>query len=288
MANFDIYSMITERILAEMETGVIPWDRPWTGCADGAFSGASGRPYSLLNQMLLRKPGAWFTWQEIQRRGGHVKKGEKAAFVVFWKQVAVNDVDASTGEVVKKLVPMLRYYNVFHVDQAVGLKLDKTPAPPVVRENLSALKIIAEYIAKNAPLRLENESPSNRAFYSPESDTIVVPTMSQFTEQAEYYSTIFHEMTHSTGHRSRLDRLSATAHFGDESYSREELVAELGAAALCNIAGGETKKSFRNSAAYIQGWLQALRNDKTLIVKAAGAAAKAVDFILDRPAPAYT
>ena len=117
MANFDIYSMITERILAEMETGVIPWDRPWTGCADGAFSGASGRPYSLLNQMLLRKPGAWFTWQEIQRRGGHVKKGEKARMIIFWK--LYEDVDQETGEITQK--PFLRYYKVFHIDQCEGI-----------------------------------------------------------------------------------------------------------------------------------------------------------------------
>ena len=255
MATFDIYSMISDRILAELETGVIPWDRPWTGCAEGAFSGATGRPYSLLNQMLLRKPGAWFTWPEIQKRGGRVKKGERASFVVFWKQVAVNDQDPATGETKKKLVPMLRYFNVFHIDQVEGLQLDKTPAPAAVREHPGAMKIIAEYM---------------------------------FTDQAEYYSTVFHEMTHSTGHKSRLNRLSSTAHFGNESYSKEELVAELGAAALCNISGVETKKQFRNSAAYIQGWLGALRNDKTLIVKAAGAAAKAVDFILDRPAPEYT
>ena len=288
MATFDIYSMISDRILAELETGVIPWDRPWTGCAEGAFSGATGRPYSLLNQMLLRKPGAWFTWPEIQKRGGHVKKGEKASFVVFWKQVAVNDQDPATGETKKKLVPMLRYFNVFHIDQVEGLQLDKTPAPAAVKEHPGAMKIIAEYIAKNAPLRLENESLSNEAYYSPVFDKIVVPTMNQFTDQAEYYSTVFHEMTHSTGHKSRLNRLSSTAHFGNESYSKEELVAELGAAALCNISGVETKKQFRNSAAYIQGWLGALRNDKTMIVKAAGAAAKAVDFILDRPAPEYT
>ena len=288
MANFDIYTTITDRIISELETGVIPWDRPWTGCADGAFSGTTGRPYSLLNQLILRKPGAWFTWPEIQRRGGHVKKGEKASFVVFWKQVAVNDQDTTTGETKKKLVPMLRYFNVFHVDQVEGLKLDAPPVTTAVEESPSAMKIIAEYIAKNAPLRLENEGLSNKAYYSPSMDKIVVPTMKQFTDQAEYYSTVFHEMTHSTGHRSRLNRLSSTAHFGDEDYSREELVAELGAAALCNISGVETKKQFRNSAAYIQGWLRALRNDKTLIVKAAGAAAKAVDFILDRPAPEFT
>ena len=288
MSDFDVYTMITERIISELENGVIPWDRPWTGCAEGAFSGATKKPYSILNQMLLGRPGAWFTWQEIQKRGGHVKKGEKASFVVFWKRVPVYDTDPATGEALEKLVPMLRYYHVFHADQVESLRLDAVPQPVEIEEHPGALQIIAEYLARNAPLRLESGSVSNRAYYSPSRDLIVVPTMRQFTEQAEYYSTVFHEMTHSTGHASRLARLSGTAHFGNEEYSREELVAEIGAAALCNISGVESKKSFRNSAAYIQGWLQALRNDRKLIVQASGAAAKAVDFILDRPAPQFT
>ena len=108
MASFDVYSMVTDRILADLETGVIPWERPWTGREDGAFSGTTGRPYSLLNQMLLRKPGAWFTWSEIQKRGGHVKKGEKASFVVFWKQSPMFEVDEGTGEVIDMQVPVLR------------------------------------------------------------------------------------------------------------------------------------------------------------------------------------
>ena len=284
----DIYEMITDRIIAELENGVIPWDRPWTGCSEGPFSGTTGRPYSLLNQMLLRRPGAWFTWNEIQKRGGHVRKGEKASFVVFWKSVKVSEVDNSTGEVKEKLVPMLRYYQVFHISQCEGLQLDELPQVSEIEESPTALQVIAEYIANNAPLRLENEALSNKAYYSPIEDKIVVPSVRQFSEQGEYYSTVFHEMTHSTGHKSRLNRLSSTAHFGDESYSKEELVAEIGAAALCNMTGVESRKSFRNSAAYVQSWLQALRNDKKMIVQASGQAAKAVDFILGRPAPEFT
>lgn len=284
----DLYQTITDRIIAELENGVIPWERPYTGCGEGPFSGTTGKPYSILNQMLLRKPGAWFTWNEIQKRGGRVRKGEKASFVVFWKSVKVSEVDSATGEVKEKLVPMLRYYQVFHADQCEGLKLDELPKVSEVEESPTALKVIADYIAHNAPLRLENEALSNRAYYSPAEDKIVVPSVRQFSEQGEYYSTVFHEMTHSTGHKSRLDRLSSPAHFGDESYSKEELVAEIGSAILCNLTGTESKKSFRNSAAYVQSWLRALRNDKKMIVQASGQASKAVDYILGRPAPEYT
>ena len=116
---------------------------------------------------------------------------------------------------------------------------------------------------------------SDEAYYSPSADRVVLPMMEQFNSTGEYYSTAFHELTHSTGHRSRLDRLRTTAHFGNESYSKEELVAEIGAAALMNYVGLETVSTLRNSAAYVQSWLAALRNDKRLIVTASGAASKA-------------
>ena len=120
----------------------------------------------------------------------------------------------------------------------------------------------------------------DKAFYRPSNDTIVLPMMSQFAETAEYYSTAFHEMVHSTGHSNRLNRLTQTAHFGNEEYSKEELVAEIGASALVNHAGLETEKSFRNSTAYVQSWLNVLKNDKRFIVSASGKAEKAVELIL--------
>ena len=120
----------------------------------------------------------------------------------------------------------------------------------------------------------------DKAFYRPSNDTIVLPMMSQFAETAEYYSTAFHEMVHSTGHSNRLNRLTQTAHFGNEEYSKEELVAEIGASALVNQAGLETEKSFRNSTAYVQSWLNVLKNDKRFIVSASGKAEKAVELIL--------
>lgn len=129
-----------------------------------------------------------------------------------------------------------------------------------------------------------NHEAGGRAFYNPSADAVTLPLMDQFFEVSEYYSTAFHELTHSTGHTSRLNRLSKTAHFGNEEYSKEELVAEIGAAALVNHVGLETPSSFRNSAAYVQSWLKALSNDKRMIVSAAGQAEKAVRLILNEEA----
>lgn len=275
--SFDIYSAVTDRIIAQLESGLIPWDKPWTGTHGGAYSGATGKPYSLLNQMILGRPGAYFTFSEVSKRGGKVKKGEKSSMVVFWKQVKVTETDPDTGEAKEKLVPMLRYFNVFHADQCEGLKVE-APAP-VEHTAITAAEDIIDHYTGREGLTIRHQR-GDEAYYSPSRDCIVLPLMEQFTDTAEYYSTAFHEMTHSTGHSSRLNRLKATAHFGNSEYSKEELVAEIGAAALMNITGTETPKAFRNSAAYIQSWLTALRNDRRMIVSASGAAQKAVDFIL--------
>ena len=122
MAKFDIYEAVTERIIHQLQQGVIPWQKPWTGTQHGAISGTTGKPYSLLNQMLLGKPGEYYTYSQVLSRGGAVRKGEKSQIVVFWKQVKVSDMqDDETQSPVDRLIPMLRYYNVFHIDQCDGL-----------------------------------------------------------------------------------------------------------------------------------------------------------------------
>ena len=142
----------------------------------------------------------------------------------------------------------------------------------------AAEQIICDYL-KASGVKMEHQE-GDRAFYRPSTDSITLPHMAQFSATAEYYSTAFHELTHSTGHAKRLNRLEKTAFFGSEAYSKEELIAEIGASALVNVAGLETAKSFRNSTAYIQNWLTALRNDKRFIVSASGKAEKAVGLIL--------
>lgn len=275
--SFDIYSAITDRIIAQLENGIIPWERPWTGVQSGAYSGGTGKAYSLLNQLILGKPGAYFTFAEVSKRGGKVKKGEKSSMIVFWKQVKVSETDPDTGEVKEKIVPMLRYFSVFHADQCEGLQVE-APAPVEHTAITAAEEVIDHYTGREG-LTIHHQR-GNEAYYSPSRDCIVLPLMEQFTDTAEYFSTTLHECVHSTGHSSRLNRLKATAHFGNADYSKEELVAEIGAAALMNITGTETPKAFRNSAAYIQNWLTALRNDRRMIVSASGAAQKAVDYIL--------
>lgn len=274
-----VYEIVTNRIIEELEKGVIPWQKPWGGMEGGAVSGTTGKPYSLLNQMILGKPGMYFTFNQIQKLGGRVRKGEKAQMVVFWKQIPAKELDKQTGEQKEVIVPMLRYFSVFHADQIEGLKVAYIPTEQKrTVTDAQAEDIITEYI-KRSGVELEHRI-SDEAYYSPVLDRVVLPMMEQFNSTAEYYSTAFHELAHSTGHRSRLDRLRATAHFGNESYSKEELVAEIGAAALMNHVGLENASTFRNSTAYIQSWLTALRNDKRMIVSAASRAEKAVDYIL--------
>lgn len=271
----DIYAEVTSRIIAQLEQGHIPWQQPWVS-TNGCISHSTGKAYSLLNQMLLGKPGEYVTFKQCQQEGGKVRKGEKAHFVVFWRWI--EGTDKKTGEPTK--IPYLRYFNVFHIDQCDGLSakyvstLPATPASP----DESAEQIVAGYIGRSG-VKLAYEE-GDRAFYKPAADSITVPLIEQFVNTSEYYSTLFHEMVHSTGHESRLNRLEKTAFFGSEAYSKEELVAEIGASALVHHSGLETPSSFRNNTAYVESWLKALRGDKRFIVSAAGKAEKAVDLIL--------
>lgn len=270
----NLYEEITNRIISEMEQGVIPWRKPWVA-RGAAISHTTGKPYSLLNQMLLGKPGEYITYKQAAAEGGHVKKGAKAHMVVFWKFLTVEDEDTQE----EKQVPLLRYYNVFHLDDCEGISPKHfSPLPYAAEADETAENLIAAYVTRSG-VTMEHQE-GNKAFYQPSTDTIVLPLLAQFAETAEYYGTAFHEMVHSTGHESRLDRLNGTAFFGSEDYSKEELIAEIGSAALVSIAGLETDKSFRNSAAYVQSWLQVLRNDNHFIVSAAGKAEKAVNYIL--------
>lgn len=286
----DIYAEVTDRIIAELESGIIPWNRPWSGVSEGAIRRSNGKPYSLINQLLLGKPGEYLTFKQCKDEGGKVKKGAKSKMVVFWKVLHREKKDASgnvirdeNGLPVDDPIPMLRYYNVFHIDDCEGLEPKYTAehlpdtASPVER----AEEIIADYSGR-AKLTVEH-SKQNRAFYSPSRHLVSLPLMEQFEDTAGYYETAFHELTHSTGHKSLLNRFSendGAAAFGSESYSKEELVAEIGACGILHELGLETTKSFRNNAAYIQSWLSALKNDKRLIVSAAGRAEKAIRLIL--------
>lgn len=271
----DIYAEITNRILSQMEQGIIPWQKPWVA-AGKAVSYATGKPYSLLNQMLLGQPGEYATFKQVQQAGGCVRKGEKTHMVVFWKFLKVQDEETQE----EKDVPFLRYYNVFHLSQCEGLSPKHTkPLPQTANPDETAQRLAEAYCRKSG-VKLTHQ-PGDKACYRPSTDEITLPTLAQFRETSEYYGTLFHEMVHSTGHESRLNRLNQTAFFGSEAYSKEELIAEIGAAALVHHVGLETDRSFRNSTAYLQNWLSVLRNDKRFIVSASGKAEKAVEMILN-------
>lgn len=286
--NNNVYQMVADRIVAQLEQGIVSWQRPWTGVSGaegGAINYVSRKAYSFLNQCLLMQGGEYLSFKQIQDLGGRIKKGEKGSFVVFYKQLTINndkqDEEADINEL--KTIPLLRYYNVWHIDQTEGIE-SKTPAQEEepTPEYLDEQERIIEAYVQRSGLKFRNQRASNRAFYAPLTDEVVVPKITQYKERAEYYSTTFHELTHSTGASGRLNRkgiTSAEAAFGSELYSREELVAEMGAAMLCNVTGIDCAKAFKNSVAYIQGWSRHIKNDPKMFVIAAGQAEKAAKYI---------
>lgn len=252
-----------------------------------AINYVTRRPYSLVNQWLLLEPGEYLTFKQVTALGGKVKKGSKSRFVVFFTKVAYTVKNERTGEDEERSYPLLRYYNVFRLADCEGIqsKIEKPEAGSVVELPLcdEADAAISDYVFSQPTLSFQNDKPSDRAYYSPADDKVVVPMRSQFDEMAEYYSTAFHELTHSTLTESRCNRKqdgAGASFFGSKAYSREELVAEMGAAMLCSNFGIDCEKAFKNSVAYLQSWVRELKNDAKAIVVAAGKAEKAVRYIL--------
>ena len=272
-----VYDQITERIVAMLEKGTVPWRKPWQAQARFPRNLVSGKPYRGINVFLLHamqyESPFFLTYHQAQELGGNVRKGEKSCPVVFWKQLEVEDKE--THEVEK--IPMGRFYFVFNVSQCDGLK---DISAPVVETPLSAPTKPEEIIAF-MPQRPEIKYGMRKAFYSPAEDIIAMPDRERFENEAGFFSTLYHEAIHSTGHKSRLNRptLTESEGFGSNPYCKEELIAEMGAAFLCGQAEIEAA-TLENSAAYIQNWLEQLKNDKKLIVQAAAQGQKAADFIL--------
>lgn len=280
-----VYQMVTDRILEEMEKGVIPWHKAWFGKSSSAINYVTRKSYSLLNQLLLDKEGEWLSFKQIQDLNGHIKKGEKSSYVVFWNWLYFdkdgNKVEKDSENVCDK-VPYLRYYNVWHIDQCEGIK-SKCVLPDNVELHPvdEAEKVIGAYVTREN-LKFSNTSETSDAYYSPSNDEVVIPMISQYKEVAEYYSTAFHELVHSTGHEKRLNRkgFSDRAAFGSNDYGCEELVAECGSAMICNQVGIDCAKAFRNQVAYLQSWIKAIKGDSKLICVAAAQAEKAVRYII--------
>lgn len=278
----NVYELVTNRIIEQLENGVIPWEKPWSGTLEGAFNRISKKPYSLLNQMLLLHDGEYATFNQWKNLGGKVRKGEKSEIVVFWKIQPIEETKED-GEKTIKQIPLLRYYNIFHISQVDGVKeLDKKELNDDIEPIEQAENVINDYKTREHLQVIE--TLSNKAFYSPTMDYVQVPQKEQYQNINEYYSTLFHELIHSTMHKSRLNRVAeqkGLAHFGNEEYSKEELIAEIGSTTILSLLGIETTKTFKNSTAYIQSWLRVLRNDNKFIVSASSKSEKAVKYIMN-------
>jgi antirestriction protein ArdC len=214
--------------------------------------------------------------------GGSVNQGEHGHIVVFWKQLPKKGQDEQSEEGQKKHVPMLRYYKVFNISQCRDIPPNLIPA---VDKGISEIdcNLECETIIRSMPMAPVITHKEQRAYYDPASDIVNMPKKKSFKALESYYSTLFHELVHSTGSEKRLGRktLKDMVAFGAESYALEELIAEIGSAYLCRFAG-ILPNEINNAVAYIDGWLDVFKNDKRFIITASGQAQKAADFILNR------
>ena len=280
MNNTQIYAAITEKIIANLETAG-SWKKLWQIPSPVSLT---GHYYRGINRLILSSDPfhsrVYGTFQQIRANGGKVRKGEKATVVVFWKSSI--HTDEATQEA--KRMFLLRYFHIFNTEQADfdGQGLAKiSQLQNLVEERHEESHVDAEQIItgyKNKP-DIHFSDKDDRAYYSPIADMISVPKMKYFANPSEFYKTLYHEGIHATGHPKRLNRFDGISNrFGDEPYSKEELVAELGASYLAEIAHLEL--NIRNSAAYISGWASKLRDNQKWILWAASRAEKAADYIL--------
>jgi antirestriction protein ArdC len=282
----DIATRITNRIVSLLEQGVVPWRRTWgqkrvTHCPRSA---GTGKAYQGINALHLSAitwsenyaSPTFITFQEAKKRGGSVRKGEHGYPVIYWKMI---DVDSDTGD--SKKIPMLRHSTVFNVAQCDGLP--DTSEPVAVFTPIDTAEDIWRRWADKPSLI----HGGMKAAYNSVQDVIRMPYPVAFDPPEEYYTTLFHEAIHATGHPKRLCR-DMSGSFGSQKYGREELVAEMGATMLCAYAGIEDEV-IENSAGYLDGWIKTLKGDKRLLIVASGQAEKAVHFIRqtkpDEPAP---
>lgn len=275
-----VYEIITNIILKKLEEGTIPWQKPWNTRESMPRNLVSKKEYQGINAFILGcqhySSPFWLTFKQCKDLGGNIRKSAQGTPVVYWNWQEIEE----DGETEKK-VPFMRYYTVFNVAQCENIPEDKIPATTEATTTHIDKIMQCEGIVENWEDKPEIRHGEQKAYYRPFSDLINMPQVETFTNSEEYYSTLFHELTHSTGHEKRLNRQGITeiAPFGTPLYSKEELVAEMGAAFLCGFTGIEYA-TIDNSAAYIQGWLKKLKDDKKLVIIAATQAQKAVNYIL--------
>ena len=280
-----IYQMVTDRIIDQLEKGVVPWEKSWKSIGGAPRNLISGYFYQGINRFLLNgfDNPYFLTFNQLNKIGGRVRKGEKATPVVFWKVDNFNVFDEDTEELIGKTSFLLRYYHVFNVTQCENVQHKRLEELKELMELPRQIKNIrqAEAIIKCFKAMPEIRFGKGEAYYSPREDYIGMPDRVLFKDDESYYAVLFHETVHSTGHKDRLGRFSVLS---DEnvahkvSYGKEELVAEMGAGFLCGIAGIE---HIQHCASYLQNWIDTLKGDVSLLVKAGSLAQKATDFILE-------
>jgi antirestriction protein ArdC len=284
----DVAQDVTDMIIAQLEGGTVPWQNPWA-MTGGQLprSMATGKLYRGMNTILLGMYSAisgytspwWGTYKQIEAQGGQVRKGEKSSVVILYRSITVED--EVKGETVEKSIPLLRSFNVFNACQCDGLPTKYTEIPERLNDAHEAIAEIEEIVAAYLSTGPSLAFGGDEAHYIPTLDRVQMPDPQDFRSDDRYYSTLFHELTHSTGHKDRLNRegIIEGHRFGDELYAAEELIAEMGAAMLCAVTGIDQTATIPQSASYIENWLTALRSDKKLILGAAAKAQKAVDLI---------
>lgn len=288
MARETTYERVTAQMLRMLDEGVAPWRKPWATLGQRPTSLSTGKPYRGINHLMLwfvaeEKGYAspfWGTYKQLTERGGQVQRGEKATTVVLWSHVDdFQNLDANGDPTQRWFV---KGFSVFNSEQA-DWQEGEAPVVPELEER-SEVDVLAE--AEALVERYLSTGPSiafggDRAYYRPATDSVRMPERNQFSGTGEYYSTLFHELGHSTGHESRLNRGGVVdVHaFGDAVYSREELVAEFTAAFLCGHVE-VLPTTLANSASYIAGWRKALADDPQAVIWAAGRAQKAADLII--------
>jgi antirestriction protein ArdC len=284
----DLYQEVTSRIIAELEAGRFPWVQPWNSggvVAPGMPRNAlTGRAYSGINVLILwatviergYPSQSWLTFKQALDAGGSVRKGEKGTTVVYADRFTpeAEKVRAQERGDDARQVAFLKRFTVFNVAQCDGLR-DGLAADPAPLPDDCVVPLAEDVIAASG---IAFQIGGSRAFYAPGPDLVVVPPQSAFFEPINFYRTALHEMTHATGHATRLSRDLKNA-FGSEGYAREELVAELGSAFLCAALG--IVPTVRH-ADYLASWLDVLHGDTRAIFRAASAASKAADWLLAR------
>jgi antirestriction protein ArdC len=268
MARRDVYQEVTDKIMAMLEEGTVPWHKPWDA-APRNF--ASDYRYRGINIWLLYaseyKQPAWLTYKQARQLGGHVRKGEKGSHVIYWDRF-MKEVE-SDGDTEFKSIPFMKVYTVFNIEQCEDIKVETKE----VEELASAEAIISGYDG-----RPEVKKGGNSAAYSLRDDVVYIPHPETFDIMAGYYSTLFHELAHSTGHENRLSRDMKTWSTDRDAYSEEELIAEMGSAMLCATCDVNLSVTIENA----DHWRRKVSEDKRLVVRASSKAQKAVDWIVGR------